>query len=58
LIEKNRQRLPEELEKMILANEKAKKLLSWSPKMTLSEGLKREFEWLSENPEFWDKMSY
>ncbi|NQY99302.1 MAG: NAD-dependent epimerase/dehydratase family protein [Bdellovibrionales bacterium] len=58
LVEQNRQRLPEELEKMILSNEKAQKLLNWSPKMNLADGLKREFAWLQQNPNFWDKMSY
>ncbi len=54
----DRQRLPVELEKMVLDNTRAKTLLGWEPEVTLDEGLKREFAWLEENPDRWKRMSY
>ena len=49
----DRQRLPAELERMVLDNALAKTLLGWEPKVMLDEGLKMEFAWLQENPHRW-----
>lgn len=48
-----RKRIPSELDKMVLSYEKAKKDLSWRPESFLEEGVKKEYEWIKENQEFW-----
>lgn len=53
-----RKRLPLELKTMILDNKKAKEMLGWKPKVTLREGLVKEFEWLKSNKHRWKEMSY
>lgn len=53
-----RQRLPSELQQMVLAPGKAQKLLGWQPEMTLKQGLAQELAWLEENSHRWVKMSY
>ncbi len=53
-----RMRLPSELSAMVLANEKAKQILDWQPQVMLDDGLRREFEWLSQNSQRWQRMSY
>ncbi|NET09530.1 MAG: NAD-dependent epimerase/dehydratase family protein, partial [Symploca sp. SIO2B6] len=47
-----------ELQVMLLDVEKAKADLQWTPKISLSEGLKREIQWASSNPHRWEKMVY
>lgn len=54
----DRARLSAELEKMVLDNALAKRLLGWEPKVSLDEGLEKEFAWLQENPDRWNRMSY
>jgi UDP-glucose 4-epimerase len=58
LVDEKRERLPCELQRMVLDPSKAKRKLRWEPKITLAEGLRREYEWLSQNPGRWKKMSY
>ncbi len=53
-----RMRLPSELSAMVLANQKAKELLGWEPKVSIDEGLDREYRWLAENAGRWQRMSY
>jgi UDP-glucose 4-epimerase len=53
-----RQRLPAELLTMVLDPRKAKSLLSWYPTVTLQEGLRKEWEWLQENPNRWKELHY
>lgn len=53
-----RLRLPSELAVMQLSTAKAARLLGIEPKVTLREGLRREWEWLLENPQRWTTMSY
>ncbi|MDY6853869.1 MAG: GDP-mannose 4,6-dehydratase [Thermodesulfobacteriota bacterium] len=36
-------------------NSKAKRILGWSPKVDLEEGLKRTIEWFVENPHEWEE---
>ncbi|MBP7087964.1 MAG: GDP-mannose 4,6-dehydratase [Candidatus Omnitrophica bacterium] len=48
-----RKRIPSELDKMVLSYKKAKKDLDWSPKLSLREGIKREYEWIKKNQKFW-----
>jgi len=54
----NRQRLPQELQRMTLSPKKAKKLLNWHPKTSLKQGLIKEFKWLKNNKSRWKNMSY
>jgi len=49
-----RVRLIGELKEFVLHNEKARKLLDWTPKITFDEGLKEEVNWLLGNPQRWD----
>ena len=58
LVENERLRLPQELEKMVLSPEKAGRLLGWKPEIMLKEGLRREFAWLATHSGRWAKMSY
>lgn len=58
IVDENRMRLPSELGCMLLDNTKAKNLLDWEPKIGLDLGLKLEYDWLLENKNRWQKMSY
>jgi UDP-glucose 4-epimerase len=49
-----RVRLPQEMEKMTLDPSKAGRLLDWTPRVSLAEGLREEWEWLRSNPEAWE----
>ncbi|NHN60116.1 MULTISPECIES: NAD-dependent epimerase/dehydratase family protein [Halorussus] len=53
-----RDRLPQELEKMVLDPSKAKQKLDWEPQVNLREGLSLQYEWLKENRERWQNPSY
>ena len=54
----DRKRLPMELRELVQSTRKSKELLDWAPKVALREGLKREYDWLSANPQRWERMSY
>lgn len=54
----NRMRLPQELQRMCLSPQKAKRLLGWQAETSVSTGVKQEWEWLTRNPSRWKKMSY
>jgi UDP-glucose 4-epimerase len=54
----DRIRLPQELKTMLLANDKAAKLLDWRPTVALDEGIREEYEWLSRHPDRWQEMNY
>lgn len=54
----DRKRLPMELKVLTQSNAKANKLIGWSPKVKLEDGLRKEWEWLNENKHRWKKMSY
>jgi nucleoside-diphosphate-sugar epimerase len=47
-----------ELRELVQSTRKSKELLDWAPKVALREGLKREYDWLSANPQRWERMSY
>ncbi len=51
-------RLPQELKELLQSYEKAEKLLGWKPEVNFEDGLREEYEWLSRNPERWQKMNY
>lgn len=51
-----RRRIPQELKQMVLSSAKAKRLLGWHPEVSLSEGIRREIEWIRSDPRAW-KMS-
>ena len=53
-----RMRLPSELHAMRMSYAAAEKLLGWTPTVDLREGLRREWEWLQQNPHRWTEMSY
>lgn len=53
-----RDRLPQELEQMVLNPQKAKLELDWEPKIDLQTGLKRQYEWIQNNAERWENPSY
>ena len=53
-----RMRLPSELEVMQLSPKKVERTFGLAPRVTLREGLRREWEWLRENPHRWTTMSY
>lgn len=54
----DRIRLPQELKALVQSYDKANKLLGWKPTVDLGEGIKNEYEWLSKNPDRWQKMNY
>lgn len=54
----DRIRLPQELRQLVQSNEKAQRLLGWSPAVDFEAGLRQEFEWLSEHPGRWHTMNY
>jgi UDP-glucose 4-epimerase len=49
-----RVRLPQEMDQMVLDRRKAEQLLGWEPAIILEQGLREEWEWLSENPDAWE----
>jgi UDP-glucose 4-epimerase len=49
-----RVRLKGELKRFVLSNEKAKKILSWSPSTEFKNGVSKEVEWLRRNHERWE----
>jgi len=53
-----RMRLPSELNVMQLSPAKVERVLGVTPRVSLREGLRREWEWLRENPGRWKTMSY
>ncbi|HEV3092214.1 MAG TPA: NAD-dependent epimerase/dehydratase family protein [Candidatus Cybelea sp.] len=53
-----RMRLPSELGVMQLSPKKVERTFGLKPNVTLREGLRREWEWLQENPHRWTRMSY
>jgi len=53
-----RKRLPQELKTLIQSRQKAKELVGWEPKISLEEGVKKEWKWLVSNPHRWQTMSY
>lgn len=54
----DRMRLPQELQNMILSNDKLKKVLGITPKIDLNEGIKRQITWSGNNLSHWKVMSY
>ncbi len=57
--EENRVR-PEksEVERLMANNEKARKLLNWTPKISLDEGLKKTIQWIEKNLAFYQVDAY
>tara|TARA_B100001939_G_scaffold328944_1_gene324743 strand:- start:28 stop:1026 length:999 start_codon:yes stop_codon:yes gene_type:complete len=55
---KGRMRLPRELNKLRLDNKLANKLYNWKPKTTLEDGILSEMNWINNNFEKWNKLSY
>lgn len=53
-----RMRLPSELNVMQLSPAKAERTFGLTPQVSLRDGLKREWDWLRENPRRWTTMSY
>ncbi|RKY38791.1 MAG: hypothetical protein DRP72_01135, partial [Candidatus Omnitrophota bacterium] len=49
----NRKRIPAELKRMVLDNERAKRDFNWYPATNLKEGIERELSWIAENPSYW-----
>lgn len=47
-----------EVERLLANTDKAKKILNWSPEITLDEGLKRTIAWTVQNPDFHKVDSY
>ncbi|HEY2476862.1 MAG TPA: NAD-dependent epimerase/dehydratase family protein, partial [Candidatus Cybelea sp.] len=58
IVDGNRMRLPSELNVMQLSPAKVERTFGLTPQVSLREGLKREWDWLRENPHRWTKMSY
>ena len=60
IITEERRLRPEksEVERLLANTDKAKKILNWSPEITLDEGLKRTIEWTVQNPDFHKVDSY
>ena len=54
----DRMRLPSELRTLVQATAKATRLTGWTPEVGLADGLRREWEWLQQNPGRWTRMSY
>ena len=53
-----RQRLPAELQRMVLNPQKAERLIGWKAAVPLGEGIKHELEWLKKNSGLWKEMHY
>ena len=51
----NRKRIPTELKKMVLDNERAKRNFNWQPLVNLKKGIKKELSWITENPSYWER---
>lgn len=47
-----------ELKSMLLDCSKAHQMFGWQPKVTLEEGVKREYEWAKANPNYWQNIHY
>jgi len=47
-----------EVERLMANTDKARKLLNWSPRISLDEGLRRTIAWIRENPSFYQMDSY
>lgn len=47
-----------ELKSMMLDCTKAHQMFGWQPKVTLEEGIGREYEWAKANPNFWQNIHY
>jgi NAD dependent epimerase/dehydratase len=60
IITEERRLRPEksEVERLLANTDKAKKILNWSPQITLDEGLKRTIAWTVQNPDFHKVDSY
>ena len=52
-----RRRIPQELKQMVLSYEKGQDLTGFSPKVSLEDGIREEYEWLCKNPQRWDMDS-
>lgn len=48
-----RKRIPSELLKMVLSPKKAEEEIGWMPEVPFKEGIKKEYDWIRENPSFW-----
>jgi UDP-glucose 4-epimerase len=57
-IVEGRMRLPSELNVMQLSPAKVERTFGLKPQVALRDGLKREWDWLRENPGRWTTMSY
>lgn len=53
-----RLRLPSELQTMVMSYERARAKVGWAPRVSLREGLAREWQWLQEHHQCWTRMSY
>jgi UDP-glucose 4-epimerase len=53
-----RVRLPQELAELLQSRDKARELVGWEPTEDLAAGIAEEYQWLSEHPDRWQKMSY
>ncbi|MEX2690845.1 MAG: SDR family NAD(P)-dependent oxidoreductase [Candidatus Njordarchaeum guaymaensis] len=49
-----RWRIPRELKRMMLGIEKAKRILGWSPRISLKEGIAEEISWIEKSPHRWN----
>lgn len=49
----DRVRLPLELDRLVLSYAKAQKMTGWMPKVDLEQGLRLEYEWISQNGNRW-----
>jgi nucleoside-diphosphate-sugar epimerase len=58
LVDEERMRLPSELKVMCMSPARAKELVGWEPEVQLREGLEREWKWLADHGNRWQKMSY
>lgn len=62
ILNKERIRLPGNLEYLCQDNSKAKKEINWAPKISLTKGVEEEYEWYkNEQPidtDLWDKIFY
>jgi UDP-glucose 4-epimerase len=58
LVDEERMRLPSELKVMCMSPARAKSLVGWEPEVALREGLEREWQWLADHSDRWQKMSY
>lgn len=47
-----------EVERLLADNSKARKLLGWSPRVSLDAGLKMTIEWIKDHPDFYKPDTY